>query len=80
MKADKLDRTQPFGTIGGDTEGRVYEQNHKFYGADEHVIGSSEPAEADDVTKPASKKAAKSVKKAKTAEDAQLDAQLGAAE
>ena len=30
----KIDKTQPYASISGDDLGRVYEQNHKFYGAD----------------------------------------------
>ena len=32
--SSKIDKTQPYASICGDDLGRVYEQNHTFYGAD----------------------------------------------
>lgn len=71
----KLDRKREFGTITGDDQGRLYEQDHLFFAAD----GSEweDPAKADAKAelgdKPASKaRAAKADAKA----DDQLSAQL----
>lgn len=64
-----LDKTKPFGIIMGDTEGRAFEQDHRFFGADEKEIVTDAPAD-----KP---KAKKVVTDAPAAVDAQLAAQLG---
>ncbi len=34
MSTKKLDKTQPFATIYGDTEGRVYEQDSLYFRGD----------------------------------------------
>jgi hypothetical protein len=60
----KLDRSQPFGTVCGDTTGIAYEQNHQFFDVNGDLIGE-----------PVVKERAKP--KAKTAVDDQLAAQMG---
>lgn len=69
----RLDKSQPYGTIMGDTEGRAFEQDGKFFGPDEKAIVSDAPAD-----KPKTRKAAiVSDAPADPAVDAQLAAQLG---
>jgi hypothetical protein len=81
MAGPTFDRKRPFGTISGDEFGRTYEQDHQFFLADGSLWIAPEPAPVPEVlpaeaTKPAPKKA----KAAEPlAQDAQLDAQLGAA-
>lgn len=63
----RLDRTRPFGTVCGDTEGRRFEQDGIFFDAAGHAMGTpkatkaSQPAPAPSVD---------------PAVDAQLEAQL----
>lgn len=64
----KLDRTQPFGTVFGDTAGIAYEQNNRCFDNSGNLIGE-----------PVVKEKAKPTPKAKTAVDDQLSAQMGAA-
>lgn len=70
----KLDRKQDFGTITGDDQGRVYEQNYTFFTAD-----GSEWVDPSDNTKAATKadsKPAKAAAKTEAKADDQLAEQL----
>lgn len=78
-----LDRSRTFGTVCGDLEGRVYEQDGCFYRGDGTLWVSAAP-EADveedaaptPVPKPASRRGKATHPDVTT--DTQLDAQLGA--
>lgn len=84
-----LDRTRPFGTISGDSEGRFYEQDNAYFGADGQpwldrgvVAGVAVEADADAEAAPKpARKGSKATRgeSAPEAVDAELNAQLGAA-
>lgn len=84
MAAATLNRKLPFGSISGDPLGRMYEQDHLYFMADGSAwVAPPEPAEivaeaAVVPVKPAAKKG-KAVPHEPLAQDAQLNAQMGAA-
>lgn len=74
-----LDRSRPFGTVIGDDQGRLYEQDGHFFSADGKLwkppaeqAAAPAPAAASAPSKPRAKPAA-----AAAAADDQLAAQLG---
>jgi len=76
--ARTLDRSQPFGTITGDDEGRAYEQDGVFFLATGELWQPAPDAGAD--LAPAKPKKAKPEPAAETgAVDAELAAQMGQA-
>lgn len=86
MGAATLNRKLPYGAISGDNSGRVYEQDNCYFMADgsawvapapEPEIVASEAAAT--LAKPAPAKKGKAVPAEPLAQDAQLDAQMGAA-
>lgn len=77
MAAPTLDRKRPFGTISGDSQGRCFEQDNKFFMADGSVW--VEPDEAPPEAPPDEAPTAKpALAKKGKAGGTQLDAQLGA--
>lgn len=80
MATPTLNRKQPYGTISGDPLGRMYEQDHLFFMADGSAWVEPEPSALDEapVAKPVAAKKGKAAAEP-LAQDAQLDAQMGAA-
>lgn len=82
MAAPSLDRSRPFGTVSGDSEGRIYAQGEHFFHADGTLWSPPASAEAapEAPAKVATKKkGAPAADPATAAVDDQLDAQMGAA-
>lgn len=85
MSAIKLDKQQPYGHITGDSEGRVYEQDGRFFTADGKLWRDPKKKETaeEKAAREAQEKAdaeaaaAAEAEAAKQAEQDQLAAQLG---
>jgi hypothetical protein len=79
--AATFDRSRPYGSVFGDLEGRMYEQDGQFFRGDGSLW--TPPATADAVDAPAAKATPKASAKKAAADpapatvDAQLDAQMG---
>lgn len=91
MSSQKLDKSKPFGTITGDTEGRVFEQDGRFFYADgkpwrdpkkketAEEKAAREAAEKEEADRLAAEEAAAAAAASGSNVDAQLSAQLSTA-